>query len=121
MNHTPDQWQQFVKKGQQLTPAGASPFSPSTPGDATCAADITSYYDGAARIARALNISESTISRWGAKGRQVPISWALLFEYVSGGALRVDFASIRKRYGPFLPSEYKNARICGLSYFTPRS
>ena len=107
MNHTPDQWQQFVKKGQQLTPAGARPFSPSTPGDATCAADITSYYDGAARIARALNISESTISRWGAKGRQVPISWALLFEYVSGGALRVDFASIRKRYGPFLPSEYR--------------
>ena len=104
MNYTPDQWRQFVSKGALLTPAGNNRFSASKPGDATSADDITTYYDGAARISRALDISESTISRWGSKGRQVPITWALLFEHISGGALRVDCAAIRKRYCPFIPA-----------------
>lgn len=56
--------------------------------------DAVRYFGNEYRLAKALNINQSAVSRW---TTYVPLIRAIQLERISGGKLRADTASYEKR------------------------
>lgn len=79
-----------------ITPQNKAGFTPITPGDATCHADVLAYYTSATKLANHLGLSVSTLSQW--KKRGIPLEWIHTFEKYSNGCLHVTVSSIYAKH-----------------------